>query len=218
MTYPSDAHALRTQVCEEVSGWLAATGQILWVGAFIGKDPSTEAVALVTQTAGELGEVATSCYAERRYYAGAALVRQIVEAHYLLARFHDNEMAAHEWLGASQSKIERSFRPGQMRSAGGFRLNEYKTHCSLGGHPNPGARWLLPDHQTNIPLNLLIGDLAQHLSEIAELVQGCLTQRDEGRAVGSSISPLPAVIEHWRREDAWSSRITLPDPSSLDGK
>src|SRR3546814_5019822 len=65
----------------------------------------------------------------------------------LMAVFRDDASQRGRWLTASTNRIEKSFRPGQMRQAAGFSHSEYKQHCTWGGHPNPSARWLLPNHR-----------------------------------------------------------------------
>jgi hypothetical protein len=57
-------------------------------------------------------------------------------------------MEAEKWLAASPSEIRNFFGPGAMRkrSGGQFRAEEYGVHCERGGHPNPRAGFLLPEH------------------------------------------------------------------------
>jgi len=73
----------------------------------------------------------------QRWYAATALTRQIVEAHYLMAVFRDDASQRSRWLNASTNRIEKSFRPSQMREASGFKPSEYKQHCTLGWAPEP---------------------------------------------------------------------------------
>jgi hypothetical protein len=108
---------------------------------------------------GQLGQEAADAFDRERWYAANCLVRQIVEAHDLMAVFRDDATQRARWLNASTNRIEKSFRPGQMREAGGFTPGEYKQHRTWGGHPNPSARWLLPDHSGNVEPSVLAADL-----------------------------------------------------------
>lgn len=114
---PEDDHLcdLRSSVCHLATAWLAETGQRLWVDSSATKDRDTEAVALVTQMPGQVGQEAAYAFDRERWYAAVALTRQIVEAHYLMAMFRDDPTQRRRWLDASTSRIEKSFRPGQMR-------------------------------------------------------------------------------------------------------
>lgn len=206
--------ALRSEVSHLAANWLAGAGASLWVSAWATKDRDGEAVALVTQMIGQLGQAAADSFDSERWYAANALVRQIVEAHYLMAVFRDDQTQRQRWLDASTNRIEKSFRPGQMRQAGGFRPSEYKQHCTWGGHPNPAARWLLPDHSGNVDPNMLVADLAMHLTEAVDLLVEVLETIDDGEALAERLPPqgkLPDAYRRWRVVDPFSSRVKLPE-------
>ncbi len=207
----TDFGALRSTTCQLVADALAETGRRLWHASHLLHDQHMEAMALVTQMAGELGQGATAMFGVQRWYAGSALVRQLFETQYLLARFAADDPAAKAWLAATQNQLDNQFRPGQMRQAGGFSASEYRTHCSWGGHPNPGARWLLADHQRLVAVELLWADLAQHLTDTWRIVLGAL------QALGPDEDLLPPnaaqVSEYswsWVDTDPHSRRVKLP--------
>lgn len=132
----SDLGALRSQVCHQAADWLAAAGDSLWATAHMTQEKDTEAVALLTQMVGQLGQEAADAFDRQRWYAATALTRQIIEAHYLMAVFRDDPKQRPRWLKASTNRIEKSFRPAQMRQVAGVKPGEYKQHCAWGA-PEP---------------------------------------------------------------------------------
>lgn len=204
---------LRSLVCHLAADWLAEAGQLLWVDSWARKDRDTEAVALVAQMAGQLGQEAADAFDRERWYAAVALTRQIVEAHYLMAVFRDDPMQRRRWLDASTNRIEKSFRPGQMRQAGGFKASEYKQHSAWGGHPNPSARWLLPNHRGGVHPGILVSDLATHLTEAVDLLVSVIDTVPNAQALASNLpsqGDLSETCQRWRSEDPLSGRFTLP--------
>ena len=204
---------LRSEVSHLAADWLAGAGDSLWVSAWATNDRDTEAVALVTQMVGQLGQTAADSFDRERWYAANALVRQIVEAHYLMAVFRDDPPQRQRWLAASTNRIEKSFRPSQMRQAGGFRPSEYKQHCEWGGLPNPSARWLLPNHSGRVDPSTLATDLALHLTETVDLLADVLKMIPNAEILIAHLPPqgrLPTVYRAWRVHDPFSKRMQLP--------
>lgn len=204
---------LRSLVCHLAADWLADAGDSLWVSAWVTKDHDAEAVALVAQMAGQLGQEATDAFDRERWYAAVALTRQIVEAHYLMAVFRDDPSQRQRWLNASTNRVEKSFRPGQMRQAGGFKASEYKQHSAWGGHPNPSARWLLPNHQGGVHPGILVSDLATHLTESVDLFVSVIDTMPNAQALARFVPSqgnLSETCHRWRSEDPLSGRFTLP--------
>lgn len=103
-----DLRALRSLVCHQAADWLAGAGNSLWVSAWATKDPDTDAVALLTQMVGQLGQEAADAFDQERWYAATTLTRQIVEAHYLMTVSRDDASQRARWLSASSNRIEKS--------------------------------------------------------------------------------------------------------------
>lgn len=97
----SELRHLRSEVSHLAANWLAAAGDSLWVSAWATNNRDAEAVALVTQMVGQLGQAAADSFDLKRWYAANALVRQIVEEHYLMAVFRDDPPQRQRWLDAS---------------------------------------------------------------------------------------------------------------------
>lgn len=213
----SDLGALRSQVCHQAADWLAAAGDSLWETAHVTQAQDTEAVALLTQMVGQLGQEAADAFDRQRWYAATALTRQIVEAHYLMAVFRDDPRQRPRWLKASTNRIEKSFRPARMRQVAGVKPGEYKQHCAWGGHPNPSARWLLPNHIGHpFHPSILVADLAQHLTEAIDLLVLVLKSLQDAGELPSQGS-LPATYARWQSDDLMSRRLKLPGgPEDVD--
>jgi hypothetical protein len=215
----AELRALRSEVCHLAADWLACAGDSLWVSAWATQDRDSEALALLTQMVGQLGQAAADAFDRERWYAANSLVRQIVEAHYLMAVFRDDPSQRQRWLSASTNRIEKSFRPGQMRQAGGFKPGEYKQHCTWGGHPNPSARWLLPNHAGQVDPVVLFADLGLHLTESVDLLVDVLKTIPNAEALAEHLPPqgeLPETYRRWRSLDSLSGRVKLPDsPADL---
>lgn len=213
-----DVHVLRSEVSHLAADWLAGAGDNLSVSAWATKNRDTKAVALVTQMVGQLGQAAADSFDRKRWYAANALVRQMVEAYYLMAVLRDDPPQRQRWLDAPTNRIEESFRPGQMRQAAGFQPGEYKQHCEWGGHPNPSARWLLPNHSGKVDPSTLAADLALHLTETVDLFADVLKVIPNADALIAHLPPqadLPKVYREWRDLDPFSKRMQLP-PTPAD--
>jgi len=184
------------------------------VSSWAAEDSEAEAIALLTQMIGQLGQEAADAFDRERWYAATALTRQIVEAQYLMAVFLDDASQRGRWLNASTNRIEKSFRPSQMRQTAGFRASEYKQHCTWGGHPNPTARWLLPNHTFKVHPSVLMADLGMHLTEATDLLVDVLRTTSNADTLVEHLPPqgdLPDVYSRWRAKDPLSSRARTPD-------
>ena len=92
----------------------------------------------------ELTECAAEMVKRRRFYAAAAVVRQLIECEYLLTLFSEDFDAAKRWVESTPDEIRSAFSPQKMRNlTGKFSNQEYWKHCSSGGHPSPkGGRFV----------------------------------------------------------------------------
>jgi len=151
------------------------------------------------------------------WYAAAALCRQLVEVEYLVWLFGIEPSEAQAWLSATQEDLRRIFSPSALRkcSEGRFRDQEYWRHCELGGHPNPKAAFLLPEHilpddKHSLPTSEWMWvDLGQHLerlwsfAEIATKALGLETVR----IVVDARRDIDNVLQRWHAEDACADRF-----------
>jgi hypothetical protein len=166
--------AAARELVVRVAGELDALASQVW--AFGMSRGSRRALAMVAQMGSELAVGAALLFEANRWYAGAALVRQLIEVEYLLFLFATDAAEAGKWLKASSEEARKVFTPREMRkrSNGRFQADEYSTHCDLGGHPRPRGHRLLRDPATVPGIepsgleNPAVGwvDLAQHLERL----------------------------------------------------
>src|SRR5580700_10761388 len=101
------------------------------------------AVSTVICMAAELAEAAVDMAKKSRYYAVAAVIRQLIECEYLLTLFNDDLEHARRWRESTPDEVRKSFTPQTTRKLTGFADEEYWNHCSTGGHPAPKGAQLL---------------------------------------------------------------------------
>jgi len=137
--------------CLELANWVGFDSII--GGGSVGSDGESRGgsgrfddfrgLAVVCQMLAELVSGAVRLQEADLYYAGAGLVRQVIECEYLLAAFDEDFSTAGQWFRAAPSDIRKSFQPKQLRKRSGFDDMEYWHHSDMGGHPSPAGAFLL---------------------------------------------------------------------------
>jgi hypothetical protein len=158
-----------SNVFSDVGTQLAGIGHIFGTDRKDGKSPfkhgSDELVGMsvLLRIGGQLISASSELLTEGRPYAGAALLRQIVEVEYLAWAFETRDHDAERWLRSDRKIRENFFRPAKLRQASGnrFRGKDYGFHCELGGHPVPSGTLLLEDDPRTT--QLLLSDLLGHV-------------------------------------------------------
>jgi hypothetical protein len=217
---------LREQVAREIPLRLSENALRLLIHHQIAGDRAGTGFATATEMAGALGDGARVLFASEHWYAGAGLVRQLIECHYLINLMARDRDEAERWVSADHDEIVSTFMPRHMRDRGGsqFRASEYRVHSDWGSHPNPAGRGLLPHHRDlrPVPLRFLWVDLAQHLSEVWTAFESGLGMFDPRRDPEDPLysperSPdggdeVAAVIARWRERDPVADRRPI-DPA-----
>lgn len=184
-----ELRVLRQRYCGVVSEQLQSVSSWLVVDSWLGggkmtrpgrgENPTDPAhaefrgAATVVEMAAELTRGNVLLFEQEAYYAGSAMMRQLIETEYLISWFADDLSHAKDWYDARPEKIRTLFTPKKMRAAtkGRFSDQEYWKHCEQGGHPAPQARGLLrfsgwvPVGEFDIRAALWC-DLAHHLRRI----------------------------------------------------
>jgi len=161
--------AAREGYCRLVGESFASVGQRLSISAWLARDDGQRGLSTVAQIAGELVNGAVAVMDAGHPYAGAALVRQLVEVEYLVAVFADDPEEPAKWITSSRSQLSRHYSPAKMRErAGGrFTASSYGHHCASGGHPSPDAWWHLPGSSAPVVGGLILWtDLAMHAGAV----------------------------------------------------
>jgi hypothetical protein len=131
---------------------ISQAGSVLWAYGLIEAAPR-RALATVVQTASGLSSGILTLLAERNHYGASALLRQLIEAEYLVWLFGDEPTECVAWLTLTREADRARFRPARLRkrAAGRFADVEYWTHCEIGGHPHPRGSHLLPERYVARP-------------------------------------------------------------------
>jgi hypothetical protein len=165
-----EAHALREQVARAIPRRLSENGFRLYVHYGFNGDAAGIGFAAMTEMAAELGEGAVSLFDAELWYPGSALVRQLIECGYLISLAAESRSEAEKWMRSSPKEARDWFSAGNMRNraARDFRLEEYRVHCSRGGHPTPAGLDLLKRHTDERPVDARLSwsDLVQHLADL----------------------------------------------------
>jgi hypothetical protein len=181
------------------------------VWAFGMAEGARRAVGIVAQMGAELALGAAQLYNANRWYAGAALVRQLIEVEYLLFLFAADDAEPERWLKASDAEAKKTFTPSQMRErpAGRFRVDEYQTHCKIGGHPRVGGHLLLREHLTPVsdsPPKLFDPsiqwiDLAQHLERFSTHYMAAVVRHSPTNVYPDRFAKIVQLVSDWRTAD-----------------
>jgi hypothetical protein len=121
------------------------------------------AVSILLRMGGELARASAKLLASCQHYAGAALLRQIVEIEYLTWAFKEKYRDPEKWLESTYEERMKDFSPSQLRktSKGRFLFKDYHDHCERGGHPVPNGAGLLGG-QNKEGAQILLVDLISH--------------------------------------------------------
>jgi hypothetical protein len=180
---------------------------------------AVRAMGNLLQMAGELAFAASRMLSGNEHYAGAALVRQIVEIEYLTWTFKEAHASVTAWLNSTFDDRMKVFSPRQLRanSKGRFLFKVYQDHCEQGGHPVPRGIFLLGGHEVG-PAQVILVDLLTHCWRTWDQVRSWL------KGVGSrQLIELPEVageisqrLHEWgKRDPIYALMVELhPDPDA----
>ena len=206
---------LRQRVGQKLGEALVNVGQLLHVtGNVVGPgrvdgssergngDDETVAVGALLQVGGELTLGAVHLFALGQNYAGAALVRQIVEVEYLMWAFAENPNDAKKWLDSTPAERQKFFRPVVLRrrSGGRFLDKDYGHHCEMGGHPVPRSMTLLGNADPAV-VQLLVVDILLHGWRTADSAVQWSAKKDLAAVVEGRLGPARRGLRAWGERD-----------------
>ena len=217
---------MRLETCRFAAETFLEFGQVLEVaGVVIGDDRKTGAspfgfgsdevfgVSMILRISGQLISCSAELFESKQAYAGAALLRQLVELEYLAWAFDNREADAQVWLRSDKSERQKLFRPAKLREAADsrFRGKDYGFHCELGGHPTPTAAILLKGG--NQTIQLLMSDMAGHAGGIWGHFVGWAKQHDELEGLFKTLNERAVAtatkFQEWQSTDPL---VGLPPP------
>jgi hypothetical protein len=183
------------------------TGNIIGPGRVDGSsergngDDETVAVGALLGVGGELTLGAIHLFAFGQNYAGAALVRQLVEVEYLMWAFAENPKDAKKWLDSTPAERQKLFRRVVLRrrSGGRFLDKDYGHHCEMGGHPVPRSMTLLGKADPDRPAARR-GHLAPRLAH-GGFCSAWSAQKGLGPMVGGTLAPARNKLTVWSKRD-----------------
>jgi hypothetical protein len=200
-----------------VIGHLIGDGRVSGRSARGNGDDAQVAVGVLAQIAADLLDASASLLSGTNHYAGAALLRQVVEVEYLTWAFANGKREASDWLNSTHSERMEFFSPPRLRqiSDGRFSASDYRHHCEQGGHPVPKAIPLLGKSDITTAQMLLV-DLLLHswrtVDSLIEWVQG----RRVHESVPEGLKLTQEMFSRWGAEDPlykWSiSAPPAPPP------
>ena len=207
------AMAARRAAAAAIASALSSLAETSNVGAFVFRDEAMRAASIVVEIAAELSSSCVLLLEAGKVYAAASLLRQLVEAEYLICLFSSDKEGAERWSKSAPADIRKMFAPKVLRerAAGAFRDTEYWAHGDLGGHPNPKATLLLSGHRLTIGdveyprIELQWADLCQHLVRIwSGVLKTFREYQDWTRATAAVVE---SRVEDWRARDKLTSEI-----------
>jgi hypothetical protein len=172
-------------------------------------DDAAVAISMLLRIGSQLVSASADLIADGRAYAGAALIRQLVEVEYLAWAFESNHEESARWLRSNRDERHSFFTPAKLRKAadGRFRSIDYSYHCELGGHPVPGS-WMLLNDDPAMP-QLLLSDSLGHSGRIWDHVVGWAKGHLMGDTILSKAEEMLARYAAWKQFDPLTA---LPPP------
>lgn len=211
-----DLWGLRKETALHTTKALSAVGWAMTSRTDVTGDDgeAVRAIGALLQMAGELGFAAGRMLSGREHYAGAALVRQIVEIEYLTWTFKEGHESVTAWLTSTHEERMKVFSPKKLRanSKGRFLFKDYQDHCEQGGHPVPRGTSLLGGREVGAA-QLMLVDLLLHCWRTWDQVRNWLTVREIGfPRAGLEISH--RLSEWGKRDPIYALAVELyPDPA-----
>ncbi len=196
------AHLKSAGQVMHVAGHVVGDGRVSGSSTRGNGDDALVGVGVLIQIAAELLDTSSELLCGTRHYAGAALLRQVVEVEYLTWAFANDQRDAAAWLNSTHEERMKLFSPKRLRgvSDGRFRFEDYQHHCEQGGHPVPRAIPLLGKPDPTVAQMLML-DLLLHCWRITDNVRswGERTKTDARLAV--DLLAAQRVFKTWSQDD-----------------
>lgn len=212
------AHLKSAGQLMHVAGHVLGDGRVSGSSSRGNGDDALVGVAVLVQIAAELLDTSAELLCGTRHYAGAALLRQVVEVEYLTWAFANDQRDAAAWLNSTHEERMTLFSPRRLRgvSDGRFRFEDYQHHCEQGGHPVARAIPLLAATDPSVAQMLML-DLLLHCWRVTDNVVSWAkrTRADVEPAV--DMLAAQQVFTAWGRDDAlfeWA--LTRPTRATVD--
>ena len=194
-----------------ICGWIIGPDRAAGTSPFGNGSDETVAVSTLLRIATQLIGGAVRLFGGGEVYAGASLLRQLVEVEYLAWAFDTRDGDAERWMRSDRKERQQLFAPANLRkgSAGRFRDQDYTFHCEHGGHPVPGASSLLEGDPAFV--QLLVVDMLGHSGRTWDHLVGWARSASLGKFVLDRSAEMSAGYGAWKSADPLAN---LPPPST----
>lgn len=195
---------LRINVCLTVEVALLSAAEFLHKSDSIEQDENVRGLSMVLDMCADMASSTNRLYQDTHWYSGTALVRQIIEAEYLLSIFSLDITQASVWTNATAQELRKWWKPADMRKRlnGEFDEKEYWDHCERGGHPVPTAYPLLAHSRGSIDQRFCWVDFAVHMRRLFEALIRCFIAFGLKQHVEGDVYAIAWVaISDWRNDD-----------------
>jgi hypothetical protein len=193
------------------AGWALGNDRKEGKSPFRNGSDEVVGMSVLLRIGSQLISASAELLTEGRPYAGAALLRQIVEIEYLAWAFESRDKDAERWLRSDREIREKFFRPAKLRNAsnGRFSGKDYGFHCEFGGHPVPTGTALLADDA--LTAQVFLFDLLGHTGHIWNHFVGWAKRNEDYTAdVTDQSLTMSQRFRDWRSSDPLYG---LPPPS-----
>lgn len=212
-----DLTSLRVSTCDACAAALSCASTYLHIPAYLAENDALRGLSSVVDMSSELAASTIELFKANRWYAGNALIRQLIETEYLLTIFAVDRTVASDWQHASPEQLRRWWNPAAMRTRtkGRFADEEYWGHCERGGHPSPDARDLLANTlRARFDRRLFWIDLAIHLKRAWFAAKDCLVAFGYEERLGEEpYARADNVIADWSEHDPAPDLLKTVFPS-----
>jgi hypothetical protein len=171
------------------------------------------AVGLLLEMAGELTLAAGRMLSDSEHYAGAALLRQVVEIEFLTWTFKENSRSPTDWLESTHEKRMKVFSPAQLRrtSKGRFLDKDYQDHCEQGGHPVERGAIILGGRNARVA-QLLLADLIVHCWRTWDQVVSWSVGFPRASTVVAHRAQISGRLNSWGKQDPLYALMVAVSP------
>jgi hypothetical protein len=171
---------------------------------------SLEGLALVAVTIKTLAAGIIQLSNLQNIYPAWTLLRQIVEAEFILWKFSQDVTQIPLWLHSTGDERRQKWKPAQIYRDhdNDYRQKDYWIHCEKGGHPTPnGARLAAQGIIQPIMWATLLSEMADHLWDAWRNLLNAVTVVDSQYSIDVSTRLAPiasayeATLKKWKSVD-----------------
>jgi hypothetical protein len=171
---------------------------------------SLEGLALVAVTVKTLAAGVIQLVNLQNIYPAWTLLRQIVEAEFILWKFSQDVTQIPLWLHSTPDERRQRWKPARIYRDhdNDYRQKDYWIHCEKGGHPTPhGAKLAAQGVVQPIMWATLLSEMTDHLWDAWRNLLASVTAIDRRCNVGAATQLAPiasayeAIVRKWKSID-----------------